>query len=159
MPHITDELGCVYDRYCREIWHHSIVPIIPHDRQWNQAWTTCQVTPDMLNSLWPGDTLWQHRSGSTLSQVMASCLTASSHYLDQCWPFVQAVHNLVTIYIHVMIHTSLYMYMEIITVYIPLTLFCWNICNRTHIRHGSNTIVTAKSLALSPMNHGKVQED
>ena len=31
------------------------------------------------------DVIWQHRSGSTLVQVMVSCLTASSHYLNHCW--------------------------------------------------------------------------
>ena len=28
---------------------------------------------------------WRHRSGSTLAQVMACCLTAPSQYLNQCW--------------------------------------------------------------------------
>ena len=28
---------------------------------------------------------WWNRSGSTLAQVMACCLTAPSHYLNQCW--------------------------------------------------------------------------
>ena len=37
-----------------------------------------------VNSLWPGDAIWWHRSGSTLAQVMACCLTAPSHYLNQC---------------------------------------------------------------------------
>ena len=35
-----------------------------------------------LNSLWPSDTIWWQRCGSTLAQVMASCLTAPSHYLN-----------------------------------------------------------------------------
>ena len=38
-----------------------------------------------INSLWPSDTIWWHKSGSTLAQVMACCLTAPSHYLNQCW--------------------------------------------------------------------------
>ena len=38
-----------------------------------------------INSLGPSDTIWQQRSGSTLAQVMACCLTAPSHYLNQCW--------------------------------------------------------------------------
>ena len=38
-----------------------------------------------FNSLRPSDTIWPHRSGSTLAQVMACCLTAPSHYLNQCW--------------------------------------------------------------------------
>ena len=38
-----------------------------------------------LNSLWPSDAIWRHRSGSTLFQVMACCLTAPSHNLTICW--------------------------------------------------------------------------
>ena len=40
-----------------------------------------------ISSIWPWDTIWWHRSGSTLAQVMACCLTALSHYLNQCWFF------------------------------------------------------------------------
>ena len=29
----------------------------------------------IVNPLWPGDVVWRHRSGSTLAQVMACCLT------------------------------------------------------------------------------------
>ena len=36
-----------------------------------------------INSLRPRDATWRHRSGSTLPQVMACCLTAPSHYLNQ----------------------------------------------------------------------------
>ena len=38
-----------------------------------------------INSLWPSDTICRHRSGSTLAQVMACCLTAPSHWLTQYW--------------------------------------------------------------------------
>ena len=38
-----------------------------------------------FNSLWPSDAIWRHKSGSTLAQAMACCLTASYHYLNQCW--------------------------------------------------------------------------
>ena len=44
-----------------------------------------------FNSLWPGDDIWWHRSGSTLVQVMAWCLTAPSHYLHQCWLVISGV--------------------------------------------------------------------
>ena len=37
---------------------------------------------DYFNSLWPSDTIWRHRSWSTLAQVMACCLAAPSHYLN-----------------------------------------------------------------------------
>ena len=38
-----------------------------------------------ISSLWPSDSIWRHKSGTTLARVMACCLTASSHYLSQCW--------------------------------------------------------------------------
>ena len=45
-----------------------------------------------VNSLWPNDTIWWQRSGSTLAQVMACCLMATSHYLNQCWFTISKVH-------------------------------------------------------------------
>ena len=42
-------------------------------------------------SLWPSDHIWLHRSESTLAQVMAWCLMAPSHYLNQCWLFISKV--------------------------------------------------------------------
>ena len=46
--------------------------------------------PDILyyctiNILWPSNPIWWHGPWSTLAQVMACCLTAPSHYLNQCW--------------------------------------------------------------------------
>ena len=41
--------------------------------------------PWHICSLWPSDAIWWHRSRSTLAQVMGCCLTAPSHYLNQCW--------------------------------------------------------------------------
>ena len=44
-----------------------------------------------FNSLWPSDTIWRQRSGSILDKVMACCLTAPSHYLNQCWLIISEV--------------------------------------------------------------------
>ena len=44
-----------------------------------------------LNSLGPSDAIWRQKSGSTLVQVMACCLTAPSHYLNQCWLIISKV--------------------------------------------------------------------
>ena len=49
------------------------------------------VTIQTFNSLWPCDTIWRQRSVSTLAQVMACCLTAPSHYLNQCWLVISEV--------------------------------------------------------------------
>ena len=44
-----------------------------------------------INSLRPSDAIWRQRTGSTLAQVMACCLTAPSHYLNQCWLVISEV--------------------------------------------------------------------
>ena len=54
-------------------------------RQWVNSW---------VNSLWHSDTIWRQRSGSTLAQVMACCLRALSHYLNQCWLIVSEVSDI-----------------------------------------------------------------
>ena len=40
--------------------------------------------PQCINLFWPCDAIWRHRSGSTLAKVMACCLMAPSHHLNQC---------------------------------------------------------------------------
>ena len=42
------------------------------------------VNKNSFNSLWFGDAIWRHISGWTVAPVMACCLTAPSHYLNQC---------------------------------------------------------------------------
>ena len=44
-----------------------------------------------VNSLWPSDAIRCQTSWSTLVQVMACCLTAPSHYLNQCWHVINEV--------------------------------------------------------------------
>ena len=53
--------------------------------------TCCWLCCLGLNSLWPGDAIWWHGTRSTLAQVMACCLTAPSHYLNQCWLIIGEV--------------------------------------------------------------------
>ena len=62
-----------------EPWIESIVMFIT-----TSVWLQ-RLTDKWVHSLWPSDAIWQLRSGSTLIQVMACCLTAPSHYLNQCW--------------------------------------------------------------------------
>ena len=40
-------------------------------------------SPIILDSLSPGNAIWQHRFKSTFAQVMACCLMTPSHYLKQ----------------------------------------------------------------------------
>ena len=45
----------------------------------------------LINSLWPSDAIWRQGSRSTLVQVVACCLMAPSHYLNQCWPVISKI--------------------------------------------------------------------
>ena len=47
--------------------------------------------PQWVISLWPSDVIWWQGSRSTLAQVMACCLMATSHYLNQCWLIISEV--------------------------------------------------------------------
>ena len=44
----------------------------------SNAWNVFEI----INPLWPSDAIWQPRSGSTLAEVIACCLTAPSYYLQ-----------------------------------------------------------------------------
>ena len=87
--------------------YHVYAPAAFEDKKWkNTSWFAEQsnkngmdsggdsniVTSPALraefNSLWRSDAIWRHRSGSILAQVMACCLTAPSHHLNQCWLIV-----------------------------------------------------------------------
>ena len=58
------------------------------------------ATPCTTRSRWPrihnekilSLTHWGLATGSTLAQVMAWCLMAPSHYLNQCWPIISEVN-------------------------------------------------------------------
>ena len=41
---------------------------------------------------WPSDIMWWHKTVSTLVQVMAWCLMAPSHCLNQCWLNINDIH-------------------------------------------------------------------
>ena len=58
-------------------------------QQWNEIRLHAQFW--CLNSLWPSDARWWQRSGSTMAHVMACCLTAPSHYLNQCWLIISEI--------------------------------------------------------------------
>ena len=45
-----------------------------------------------INSLRPSDAIWRQWSWTTLAQVMACCLAAPNHYLNQCWLITTKVY-------------------------------------------------------------------
>ena len=65
---------------------------------WTIAWANSRVFSEFRrpwlmwhHSLWLSDAIWRHKSESILAQVMACCLTAPNHYLNQCWLIVSMV--------------------------------------------------------------------
>ena len=49
------------------------------------------LRPKCVNTLWPSEAMWWHVSVAMLDQVMVCCLTAPSHYLNQCWLIIKGV--------------------------------------------------------------------
>ena len=60
----------------------QVVQLLTHGRQ---------EPTNSFNSLWPSDAIRRQGSRSTLVQVMACCLMAPSHYLNQCWQIISEV--------------------------------------------------------------------
>ena len=59
--------------------------------QYGNKYITWNSVSNHVNSLSSSDALWWYKSRSTLAQVMACCLMAPSHYLNQCWLIVGEV--------------------------------------------------------------------
>ena len=83
---LTDELGLTQS-LIQKRW--SLLCL--HDGAGWSAGVMVTTRSYSLNSLWHSDVKWWHRSGSTLAQVMACCLTAPGHYLNQCWLIISEV--------------------------------------------------------------------
>ena len=64
--------------YLNQWWLHAMMPKDVTRPQW-------------VKSFWPSDAIWWQRSGPTLAQVMAWCLMAPSHYLNQCWLIISVL--------------------------------------------------------------------
>ena len=63
-------------KMCCKIKHFKVKPCVEE--------ADILSKPKWVSSMWFNDIKWCHRPWSTLVQVMACCLTASSHNLDQC---------------------------------------------------------------------------
>ena len=75
-------------------WRHQVTRASAAMVLTNFSWNIPVSAPAGLNgldSLGPTDAICRQRSVSTLAQVMACCLTAPSHYLNQCWLIISNV--------------------------------------------------------------------
>ena len=57
----------------------------------NSGESALRWVPMILITYCSHDAMRLHRPGSTLAQIMAWCLRASSHYLNQCWQIISQV--------------------------------------------------------------------
>ena len=84
--------------------HNSLLPVHQGIQVWRPWLKVCHFTNKIsdpskdkialskcFNSLWPSDAIWQHRSGSTLAQVMACFLMAPNQYLNLAWFIISEV--------------------------------------------------------------------
>ena len=70
------------------LWGNTLVDSL---HKWSVMQNALPRHDCVINSLGPSDAIWRQRSGSTLAQVMACCLTAPSHYLNQSWLIISKV--------------------------------------------------------------------
>ena len=85
LPFCSGFTLCIFGRiYCMlgQDWHLKVWCLGVNV---GALWTIDCFGNRVLNSLWPRDMLWRHRSGSTLAQVMACCLMAPSHSPNKYW--------------------------------------------------------------------------
>ena len=93
-PHTTMKLALAYTYYFL-VWsrYDDMYPVASFAKEANPrlakrplifdgCLANCGLT-SLINSLWPSDAIWRQGPRSTLAQVMACCLTAPSHYLNQ----------------------------------------------------------------------------
>ena len=69
---------------CRRKWLRKFIQV--HCNYESHFYTSSIFhSVESIKSLRPCDATWRHRSGSTLAQVMACCLSAPSRCQNQCW--------------------------------------------------------------------------
>ena len=78
---------------CNRSWRNWNLNTKMTWQDWKPRWKHRVSADGYLNSLRPSDVIWRRGSRSTLAQVMACCLTAPSHYLNQCWLIISIVRS------------------------------------------------------------------
>ena len=88
-------IGILNSVYNMTLWTAAPVSLWVNDnaRPVCHIWNLCRLIEIyiFLNSLRPSDAIWRQWFWTTLAQVMACCLTAPSHYLNQCWLIIRGV--------------------------------------------------------------------
>ena len=72
-------------------FNHGSSNFLYHLYYTNSFSVSVQSQPFNVTFTLASDAIWRHRTGSTLAQVMACCLMAPIHYLNQCWLIITGV--------------------------------------------------------------------
>ena len=103
------------------------------------------IVPYLVNSLWPSDTIWWQRTGSTVAKVMAWCLMAPSHYLNQCWLTSREAHW------HAPDGNFRRKYWRYQSIKGVLKLYTWNSNLEGHFKN-THELLNKRALKFSPAN-------
>ena len=83
---MTQRLGVIATENHLNQWWHSVLTHMSH----LSIILAANIIPQ-LKPIRASDAIWRWRSWSTLVQVMACCLTAPSHYMNQGWLIISRV--------------------------------------------------------------------
>ena len=85
--------GASYDVYCfSKYWHQAANGFLARVKYRAVSFVCClTIFHPVYPILRPSDAIWWYKSGSTMAQVMACCLTAPGHYLNHCWLILSKV--------------------------------------------------------------------
>ena len=121
--------GVIRGRF--HIWWFDAVRSETNKCEWCHHWNTWIIGIRWVDSLWPSDDIGRQTSWSTLAQVMACCLMAPSHYLNQClltineiWHFFLSTFQHIFKQYHTHISASTSTPMTPNLLHIPLSLYC-----------------------------------
>ena len=83
--------GCPVGMVLLYTWHMNVLNLCVC--LFSRKFRVSVVQYSQVNSSRPSDTIWCHRTGSTLAQLMTcySLSQATSHYLNQCWHIIREV--------------------------------------------------------------------
>ena len=74
-------------------WPHQLMALF-HQAPSYYHTNSHDTRGEWVNPLWSSNAIWWHRFEAILVEVMACCLTALSHYLNQCWLFTSKYNDI-----------------------------------------------------------------
>ena len=128
--------GVIRGRF--HIWWFDAVRSETNKSEWYHHWNTWIIGIRWVNSLWPSDDIGRQTSWSTLVQVMACCLMAPSHYLNQCLLTINEIWHFFFKHISTYIQTISYTHISI-NIYTYDSQTCYTFLYLCIVKYGSHS--------------------